>query len=155
MFWVVSTGATIVYVNPSTKSITGTDTIPSGGYGGYGKRLLDDPTNGYTYLLVDGGRLFVYDSPSNVTTYVDLTPYSGTNTSMTIDVTNNKLYILNVVGNVFGLIKIDITTLTDEGLFTLGSYAGYTNGEKIYEVNNTEILFSLYPYINRINRVCN
>jgi hypothetical protein len=59
-----------------------------------------------------------------------------------------------VVGNVFGLIKIDITTLTDEGLFTIGSYPGFTNGEIIYELNNTEILFSLYPYINRINRVC-
>jgi hypothetical protein len=85
---------------------------------------------------------------------IDLTSYSGTNTSMTIDQNNNKLYILNVVGDLFGLIKIDITTLTDEGLFTIGSYPGFTNGEIIYELNNTEILFSLYPYAGRIYRMC-
>jgi hypothetical protein len=152
-FWIVSSGDTLVRIDPASKSIISTETIASGGYSGYRKTLLDDPNNGYTYILVDGQSLMIYDG-GGFNSEIDLTSYSGTNTSMTIDQNNNKLYILNVVGNVFGLIKIDITTLTDEGLFTLGSYAGYTNGEIIYEVNNTEILFSLYPYINRINRVC-
>jgi hypothetical protein len=152
-FWIVSSGDTLVKFDSVTKLIASTETIASGGYSGYRKTLLDDPNNGYTYILVNGQSLMIYDG-GGFNSEIDLTSYSGTNTSMTIDQNNNKLYILNVVGNVFGLIKIDITTLTDEGLFTLGSYAGYTNGEIIYELNNTEILFSLYPYINRINRVC-
>jgi hypothetical protein len=152
-FWIVSSGDTLVKFDSATKLIASTETIASGGYSGYRKTLLDDPNNGYTYILVDGQSLMIYDG-GGFNSEIDLTSYSGTNTSMTIDQNNNKLYILNVVGNVFGLIKIDMTTLTDEGLFTLGSYAGYTNGEIIYEANNTEILFSLYPYINRINRVC-
>ena len=152
-FWIVSSGDTLVKFDSATKSIASTETIASGGYSGYRKTLLDDPNNGYTYILVNGQSLMIYDG-GGFNSEIDLTSYSGTNTSMTIDQNNNKLYILNVVGNVFGLIKIDITTLTDEGLFPLGSYAGYTNGEIIYELNNTEILFSLYPYINRINRVC-
>jgi hypothetical protein len=152
-FWIVSSGDTLVKFDSATKLIASTETIASGGYSGYRKTLLDDPTNGFTYILVNGQSLMIYKF-GGFNTEIDLTSYSGTNTSMTIDQNNNKLYILNVVGNVFGLIKIDITTLTDEGLFTLGSYAGYTNGEIIYEANNTEILFSLYPYINRINRVC-
>lgn len=154
MFWVVSTGDTIVYVDPPTKSISGTDTIPSGGYRGYGKRLLDDITNSYTYLLIDSQGLFVYDGAGSVASYIDLTSYSGTNTSMTIDVNNNKLYILNVVGNVFGLIKIDIGTLTDEGITTLGNFIGFTNGEIIYEPNNAEILLNYIPYATRIYRFC-
>jgi len=153
-FWVVSTGDTIVYVDATAKDIFGTDTIPMGGYSGYGKRLLDDVTNSYTYLLVDGQILFVYDGESSVLIDFDLTTYSGTNTSMTIDVNNNKLYILNVVGNVFGLIKIDISTLTDEGLTVLDTYVGYTNGEIIYDLNNFEILLSLKPFDNVIYRFC-
>jgi hypothetical protein len=152
-FWIVSSGDTLVKFDSVTKLIASTETIASGGYSGYRKTLLDDPNNGYTYILVNGQSLMIYDG-GGFNSEIDLTSYSGTNTSMTIDQNNNKLYILNVVGNVFGLIKIDITTLTDEGLFPLGSYAGRTNGEIIYELNNTEILFSLYPYINRINRVC-
>jgi hypothetical protein len=73
---------------------------------------------------------------------------------MIIDQVNNKLYILNVDGDIFGLIKIDIGTLTDEGLTTLGTYTGYTDGFIVYEPNNTEILLSLYPYVNRIYRYC-
>ena len=153
-FWIVSTGDTIVRIDPLTKSIVGTDIIPSGGYSGYDKRLLySDVTNSYMYLLVDGQRLFVYDSLSAVTN-IDLSSYSGTNTSMTIDVNNNKLYILNVVGNVFGLIKIDIGTLTDEGITTLGNFIGFTNGEIIYEPNNAEILLNYIPYATRIYRFC-
>jgi hypothetical protein len=107
------------------------------------------------YLLVNGQRLFVYDSPSNVATYVDLTPYSGTNTSMTIDEVNNKLYILNVQSpNTFGLIKIDIGTLTNEGLYSLGLASGFTNGQIIFEPNNFEILLSYEPFFDRIYRIC-
>jgi hypothetical protein len=152
-FWIVSTGDTIIKVVPGTKDIDSTELIPSGGYPGYRKTILDDPTNGYTYILVDGVRVLIYDV-SGVYGYVNINSYSGTNTSMTIDETNNKLYILNVVGNVFGLIKIDITTLTDEGLFTIGSYPGFTNGYLVYEPNNTEILLSLTPYASRIYRFC-
>ena len=112
-------------------------------------------TNGYTYLLVDGQRLLVYDSPSTVTYDVNLTTYSGTNTSMTIDITNNKLYILNVQSpNTFGLIKIDIGTLTNEGLYSLGSSPGFTNGHIIYEPNNSEILLNYIPFSDRIIRIC-
>lgn len=153
-FWVVSTGDTIFYVDPSTKNIVGTDTVPSGGYNGFGKKLLYDITNLYMYLLVDGGRLFVYNNPGSAISYVDLTPYSGTNTSMVIDEANNKLYILNVNGNVFGLIKIDIGTLTDEGLSTINTYPGFTNGNIIYEPNNAEILLNFEPYTERIYRIC-
>ena len=73
---------------------------------------------------------------------------------MAIDETNNKLYVLNVVGNVFGLIKIDISTLTDEGLITLGTYTGRTNGNIIYEPNNVELLLSLEPFTNIVYRIC-
>jgi hypothetical protein len=152
-FWIVSSGDTLVRIDPVSKSIISTETIASGGYSGYRKTLLDDPNNGYTYILVDGQSLMIYDG-GGFSEEIDLTSYSGTNTSMTIDINNNKLYILNVVGNIFGLIKINIGIFNDEGLFTIGSYSGFTNGEIIYELNNTEILFSLYPYINRINRVC-
>jgi hypothetical protein len=154
LFWIVSTGDTIVKVDASTKNIVSTLTVPNGGYSGYEKRLLDDPTNAYTYLLVDGGRLFVYDSPSTPTYYFDLTQYSGTNTSMIIDEVNNKLYILNVQSpDIFGLIKIDIGTLSDEGLFNLGT-TGFNNGYLVYEPNNSEILLSFIPYANRIYRFC-
>jgi len=153
-FWIVSTGDTIVYIDPTAKDIVGTDTIPSGGYSGYGKRLLYDNTNSYTYLLVDSQRLFIYDAVGSATSYVDLTPYSGTNTSMTIDINNNKLYILNVDDNVFGLIKIDITTLTDEGLSVLGTYSGKSNGSILYEPNNSEIILSLEPFTNTFYIFC-
>jgi hypothetical protein len=154
-FWIVSSGNTIVTVEPVTKAIKAIITIPSGGYSGYAKRLLYDVTNSYMYLLVNGQRLFVYDSPSNVVTYFDLTSYSGTNTSMTIDEVNNKLYILNVQSpSTFGLIKIDIGTLTDEGLYSLGSAPGFTNGQIIFEPNNFEILLSYEPFSDRINRIC-
>jgi hypothetical protein len=73
---------------------------------------------------------------------------------MAIDETNNKLYILNVDGNVFGLIKIDISTLTDEGLITLGTYTGFTNGNIVYEPNNVELLLSLNPFISKVYRIC-
>jgi hypothetical protein len=154
LLWIVSTGDTIVKVDTLTKDIDSTLTI-QGGYSGYEKRLLDDPTNQYTYLLVDGQTLFVYDSPSTTVTYVDLTTYSGTNTSMTIDETNNKLYILNVQSpEIFGLIKVDIATLSDEGLFNLGTFTGFNNGYLVYEPNNAEILLSLVPFGNRIYRIC-
>lgn len=153
-FWFVNSGDTISYIDPVAKNIVGSDTVPSGGFAGYGKKLLDDPTNAYTYLLVDGGRLFVYDAPGSPVVYVDLTPYSGTNTSMTIDANNNKLYILNVDGNTFGLIKIDISTFADEGLTVLGTYTGFTNGEIIWEPSNGEILLSQYPYAPKIYRFC-
>jgi hypothetical protein len=153
-FWIVSTGNTIVRIDPLTKDIAGTNTVPRGGFSGYAKRLLYDITNSYMYLLVDGQRLFVYDSLSAVAD-IDLSSYSGTNTSMIIDEVNNKLYILNVQSTgIFGLIKIDIGTLTDEGLFTIGSYPGFTNGYLVYEPNNTEILLSLTPYASRIYRFC-
>ena len=152
-FWVVSSGNTLVRIDPVSKLIISTETIASGGYSGFKKTLLDDPTNGYTYILVDGQRLIIYDG-SGPYSYVDLTSYSGTNTSMAIDETNNKLYILNVDGNVFGLIKIDIGTLTDEGLITLGSYPGYTNGNIVYEPNNVELLLSLEPFTSRVYRIC-
>jgi hypothetical protein len=153
-FWIVSTGSTIYYVDPFTKSITGSDPIPLGGFSGIGKRLLYDVTNTYMYLLVDGYRLITYSNPGVIDSIIDLTSYSGTNTSMIIDQVNNKLYILNVDGDIFGLIKIDIGTLTDEGLTTLGTHTGYTDGFIVYEPNNTEILLSLYPYVNRIYRYC-
>ena len=153
-FWVVSTGSTIYYVDPTTKSVTGSDPIPLGGFSGIGKRLLYDVTNTYMYLLVDGYRLITYSNPGVIDSVIDLTSYSGTNTSMTIDQVNNKLYILNVDGNVFGLIKIDIGTLTDEGLTTLSNYVGFTDGFIVYEPNNTEILLNLVPYSPRIYRFC-
>jgi hypothetical protein len=154
-FWIVSTGDTIIKVVPGGKVIDSTVSIPSGGYPGYIKTILDDPTNGYTYLLVSGQGLFVYDSPSTVATYVDLTPYSGTNTSMTIDEINNKLYILNVQSpDIFGLIKVDIGTLSDEGLFNLSTFTGFNNGYLVYEPNNSEILLSFIPYAGRIYRFC-
>jgi hypothetical protein len=152
-FWFVSTGNTIVRINPSTKDIAGTNTVPRGGYSGYAKRLLYDTANSYMYLLVDSQRLFVYNSLSAATD-IDLSSYNGTNTSMAIDEVNNKLYVLNVVGNVFGLIKIDISTLTDEGLITLGTYTGRTNGNIIYEPNNVELLLSLEPFTNIVYRIC-
>ena len=153
-FWVVSTGSTIYYVDPNTKSITGSDPIPLGGFSGIGKRLLYDVTNTYMYLLVDGYRLITYSNPGVIDSVIDLTSYSGTNTSMTIDQVNNKLYILNVDGNVFGLIKIDIGTLTDEGLTTLSNYVGFTDGFIVYEPNNVEILLNFVPYSPRIYRFC-
>ncbi len=79
--------------------------------------------------MVSVNILFVYDRVDSVATSFDLTPYSGTNTSMTIDDVNYKLYILNGQSpNTFGLIKIDIGTLTDEGLHSLGSTPGFTKG---------------------------
>jgi hypothetical protein len=85
---------------------------------------------------------------------IDLTSYSGTNTSMTIDEINNKLYILNVQSpDIFGLIKVDIGTLSDEGLFNLGT-TGFNNGYLVYEPNNSEILLSFIPYASRIYRFC-
>jgi surface protein len=152
-YWIVSTGDTLVRVNPSSKSIDSTETLASGGYSGYRKTLLDDPNNGYTYILVDGQSFMVYRS-SGFYQEIDLTSYSGTNTSMTIDEVNNKLYVLNVNGNDFGLIKIDISTFSDEGLFDLGSYPGFTNGNIIYDLNSTEILINFVPYTNRIYRIC-
>jgi hypothetical protein len=154
-FWVVSSGNTIVRIDPVTRLIVGTNIVPSGGFSGYAKRLLYDITNSYMYLLVSGNELFVYDGVNSVATSFDLTPYSGTNTSMTIDEVNNKLYILNVQSpNTFGLIKIDIGTLTDEGLYSLGSIPGFTNGQIIFEPNNSEILLSYEPFTNRIYRIC-
>jgi surface protein len=152
-FWIVSTGNTIVRIDPLTKDIAGTNTVPRGGYSGYAKRLLYDTANSYMYLLVDSQILFVYDSLSAAAD-IDLSSYNGTNTSMAIDETNNKLYVLNVVGNVFGLIKIDISTLTDEGLITLGTYAGFTNGNIVYEPNNVELLLSLESFASRVYRIC-
>jgi hypothetical protein len=153
-FWIVSTGNTIVRVVPGAKGIDSTELIPSGGYPGYIKTILDDPTNGYTYLLVDGVRVLIYDV-NGPYGYVDIFSYSGTNTSMTIDEINNKLYILNVQSpDIFGLIKVDIGTLSDEGLFNLGTFTGFTNGYLVYEPNNTEILLSLTPYASRIYRFC-
>jgi hypothetical protein len=152
-FWIVSTGDTIIKVVPGDKDIDSTVSIPSGGYPGYRKTILDDPTNGYTYILVDGVRVLIYDV-SGLYGYVNINSYSGTNTSMSIDETNNKLYILNVVGSVFGLIKIDIPTLNDDGLTTLGNFTGFTNGEIIYEPNNAEILLNYTPYETRIYRFC-
>ncbi len=73
---------------------------------------------------------------------------------MTIDINNNKLYILNVDDNVFGLIKIDITTLTDEGLSVLGTYSGKSNGSILYEPNNSEIILSLEPFTNTFYIFC-
>jgi hypothetical protein len=154
-FWVVSSGNTIVRIDPVTRLIVGTNIVPSGGFSGYAKRLLYDITNSYMYLLVSGNELFVYDGVGSVATSFDLTPYSGTNTSMTIDEVNNKLYILNVQSpNTFGLIKIDIGTLTDEGLYSLVSIPGFTNGQIIFEPNNSEILLSYEPFTNRIYRIC-
>jgi hypothetical protein len=154
-FWVVSSGDTIVRIDPTTKLIVGTETIPSGGYSGEVKRLVYDITNSYMYLLVSGNELFVYDGVGSVATSFDLTPYSGTNTSMTIDEVNNKLYILNVQSpDIFGLIKIDIGTLTDEGLIGLGQQTGFTNAYIIYEPNNSEILLNYIPFSARINRIC-
>jgi hypothetical protein len=73
---------------------------------------------------------------------------------MIIDEVNNKLYILNVQSpDIFGLIKIDIGTLSDEGLFNLGT-TGFNNGYLVYEPNNSEILLSFIPYANRIYRFC-
>jgi hypothetical protein len=152
-FWIVSTGDTIVRVVPGGKGIDSTEVLPSGGYPGYRKTILDDPTNGYTYLLVDGIRVLIYDV-NGPYGYVNVISYGGTNTSMTIDENNNKLYILNVVGNVFGLIKIDIPTLNDEGLTILSNFTGFTNGKVLYEPNNAEILLSLTPYAGRIYRFC-
>jgi hypothetical protein len=153
-FWIVSTGNTIVRIDPLTKNIAGTNTVPRGGYSGYAKRLLYDIANSYMYLLVDSQRLFVYGSLSAVAD-IDLSSYSGTNTSMTIDEVNNKLYILNVQSpNTFGLIKIDIGTLTDEGLYSLGSAPGFTNGQIVFEPNNFEILLSYEPFSSRIFRIC-
>jgi len=153
-FWIVSSGNTIVRIDPVTLRV-GTNIVPIGGFSGYAKRLLYDITNSYMYLLVSGNELFVYDGVNSVATSFDLTPYSGTNTSMTIDEANNKLYILNVQSpNTFGLIKIDIGTLTDEGLYSLGSIPGFTNGQIIFEPNNSEILLSYEPFTNRIYRIC-
>jgi hypothetical protein len=152
-FWIVSTGDTIIKVVPGAKAIDSTVSIPSGGYPGYIKTILDDPTNGYTYLLVDGVRVLIYDV-NGPYGYVNVISYGGTNTSMTIDENNNKLYILNVVGSVFGLIKIDIPTLNDEGLTILGNFTGFTNGKVLYEPNNAEILLSFTPYADRIYRFC-
>lgn len=152
-FWIVSSGDTLVRIDPVSKSIISTETIASGGYSGYSKTLLDDPTNGYTYILVDGQSLMIYDS-GGFSEEIDLTSYSGTNTSMVIDETNNKLYILNVDGNVFGLIKINIGTFNDEGLTVIGDFVGFTNGKIIYEPNNAEILLSSSPYVARIYRIC-
>jgi hypothetical protein len=152
-FWIVSTGDTIIKVVPWAKAIDSTVSIPSKGYPEYIKTILDDPTNGYTYLLVDGIRVLIYDV-NGPYGYVNVISYGGRNTSMTIDENNNKLYILNVVGNVFGLIKIDIPTLNDEGLTILGNFTGFTNGKIIYEPNNAEILLSLTPYAGRIYRFC-
>jgi len=155
LLWIVSTGDTIVKVNSQTKLIDSTLTIPSGGHVGYEKRLLDDPTNGYTYLLVDGRRLFVYGSPTNVVASLDLTPYSGTNTSIAIGEVNNELYVLNVQSpDIFGIIVIKIGTLSIDGLYSLGTFTGFNNGYLVYEPNNTEILFSLVPFGNRIYRIC-
>lgn len=152
-FWVVSSGDTLVRVDPASKSIISTETIDGGGYSGYRKTLLDDPTNGYTYILVDGQSLMIYDG-GGFSQEIDLTSYSGTNTSMTIDQVYNKLYILNVVGNVFGLIKIDIGTFNDEGLSVIANFVIFTNGEIIYEPNNEEILLSFSPYATIIYRIC-
>jgi hypothetical protein len=152
-FWIVSSGDTLVRIDPVSKSIISTETIASGGYSGYRKTLLDDPNNGYTYILVDGQSLMIYDG-GGFSSEIDLTSYSGTNTSMTIDINNNKLYILNVVGNIFGLIKIDIGTFNDEGLTVISNFVGFTNGKIIYEPNNAEILLSFIPYASRIYRFC-
>jgi hypothetical protein len=154
-FWVVSSGDTIVRVDPATKAIVGTETIPSGGYSGEAKKLVYDATNAYMYLLVSGNELFVYDGVGSVVSTFDLTSYSGTNTSMTIDEVNNKLYILNIQSpDIFGLIRIDINTLTDEGLFSLGSSPGFTNGHIIYEPNNSEILLNYIPFASRVYKIC-
>jgi hypothetical protein len=152
-FWIVSSGDTLVKFDSATKLIASTETIASGGYSGYRKTLLDDPNNGYTYILVDGQSLMIYDG-GGFSLEIDLTSYSGTNTSMAIDEINNKLYILNVVGNIFGLIKIDIGTFNDEGLTVIGNFVGFTNGKIIYEPNNAEILLSHIPYAGRIYRFC-
>ena len=152
-FWIVSSGDTLVRIDPLSKSIISTETIDGGGYSGYRKTLLDDPNNGYTYILVDGQSLMIYDG-GGFSSEIDLTSYSGTNTSMAIDEVNNKLYILNVVGNIFGLIKIDIGTFNDEGLTVIGDLGGFTNGKIIYEPNNAEILLSSSPYLARIYRIC-
>jgi hypothetical protein len=153
-FWIVSSGDTLVKFDSETKLIASTETIASGGYSGYRKTLLDDPNNGYTYILVDGQSLMIYDG-GGFSSEIDLTSYSGTNTSMTIDEVNNKLYILNVQSpNIFGLIKIDIGTFNDEGLTVIGNFVGFTNGKIIYEPNNAEILLSFTPYASRIYRFC-
>jgi len=149
--WVVSTGDTLVRIDPSSKSIIGTTNI---GNSGVIKRIADDVTNGFTYILSDGIDIQRCNSGTIVQSY-SISAYSGTNTSMTIDEGNGKLYILNVESpNIFGLIRFDLTTRTFDGLYSLGSQPGYTNGQIIYEPNNGELLLIFEPFSDRVYRIC-
>jgi len=149
--WIVSTGDTLFRIDTLSKSIAGTTNI---GNAGVIKRIADDVTNGFTYILSDGIDIQRCVSGTIAQSY-SISAYSGINTSMTIDDGNGKLYILNVESpNIFGLIRFDLTTRTFDGLYSLGSLSGFTNGQIVYEPNNGELLLSLEPFSDRVYRIC-
>jgi hypothetical protein len=143
--YVVSTGGTMVGFDSFGQSI---DSVTNIGYSGSTKRILFNPVNEYTYILVDGIRLMVYDETTSIN-YNSLTSYSGVNTSMTYDSNNDKIYILNrdSVTNVNGIIKYDCATDTIESftnnIITLSDtsihYDSNTSTLLLYTLNDNEI----------------
>jgi surface protein len=136
--YVVSTGTTMVAFDSVAQSIKSTTNI---GYSGSTKRILFNPINNYTYILVDGIRLMVYDETAPVT-FNSLTSYSGVNTSMTYDSNNDKIYILNIdyVTSVNGIIKYDCATDTIES-FT-NNIITLPNTSIHYDSNTSTLLLS-------------
>jgi hypothetical protein len=69
---------------------------------------------------------------------------------MTIDIANNKLYILVITTPRYSVIIIDINTLTVDGIYTLEPFvsSGFISGEIIYNITNNQILQSLRTISN-------
>jgi len=70
--------------------------------------------------------------------------------TMTIDIANNKLYILVITTPRYSVIIIDINTLTVDGIYTLEPFvsSGFISGEIIYNITNNQILQSLRTISN-------
>jgi hypothetical protein len=149
MFYVVSTGDTLhrIVADMTTPYIYDSTNI---GDSGMNKTLLYNANTEDMYLLTDDN-LYIYNRGPSLTDTIDLTTYSTEEKrTMTIDIANNKLYILVITTPRYSVIIIDINTLTVDGIYTLEPFvsSGFISGEIIYNITNNQILQSLRTISN-------